>query len=505
MPDALTIDFALTGSDKVTAFFGRLASLSNQSAKSLRLVDTAASSAARSYRSLNAEIEKYNRLTSGGGSGPAINIGTGSPRASSLSARPTRFVSGPFQRQETLRQQMMGATATGNGRAEADIALAQARNNKQIDRVMSGPKGLGARFMDVLKTSRFGVGAGGKMEMMPLVGRTAALAAEALGPQIMALAGPVGLVVGGLTAASSAAFALARNAAELGTAFASRGFAVGNLGAGGSLAGMVGGDDAAAKANAFNDAITSGGIGQAFGLQLGQFNIAGPMGKIDKGSQYAAAVVQLREKYKQSPELAMRLAAGTNLTSSLPMAMMSDKQFAHTGMDAAAQSRVMDPKMLQQSIDYENSMSRTKVAFDNLGAALGAPLLGPLSSFANGLAEAVNFLSGGAKKDSGTSLTTYLEMLGGGPLGALAAVRFGGRNDKPDEAISGKSAHTEATDKNTKALDNLAGKIPGDYGSDPQGRRAAAMPTAAGRGSSNGPMGTRDSYVHGAFRLGAFA
>ena len=197
MPDALTIDFALTGSDKVASFFGRLASLSDQSAKSLRITDTAA--AARSYRVLNAEIEKYNRLTSGGVSstvGGNVGGGTGAFRAGAASAgaasaRQTRFVAGPFQRQEMLSRQMMGATSAGNGRAQADIALAQVRNEKQLERVMAGPKGLGAKFLDVLKTSRFGVGAGGKMEMMPLVGRTAALAAEVIGPELMALANPV--------------------------------------------------------------------------------------------------------------------------------------------------------------------------------------------------------------------------------------------------------------------------------------------------------------------------
>ena len=168
----------------------------------------------------------------------------------------------------------------------------------------------------------------------------------------------------------------------------------------------------------------------------------------------------------------MRVAGQTNMTSSLPMAMMSDQQYAYARPDAAAQSKVMTPEFLRKSTDFDNSLSRTKVAFDNLGAAIGAPFLEPLRKFANVLADIVNYVSGGA------------------PL-------------HPD--ASGKDSHTDATDKNTKALDNLTDKIPGDYGSDPQGRRAAAFPTAAGRGSMNGQMGTRDSYVYGAFRLGAFS
>ena len=480
MPDALTIDFALTGSDKVAPFFGRLASLSDQSAKSLRITDTAAAAAARSYRVLNAEIEKYNRLTSGGVSstvGGNVGGGTGAFRAGAASARQTRFVAGPFQRQEMLSRQMMGATSAGNGRAQADIALAQVRNEKQLERVMAGPKGLGAKFLDVLKTSRFGVGAGGKMEMMPLVGRTAALAAEVIGPELMALANPVTAVAAAMVAAGAATLALAKNASELGMAFASRGFATGNLGAGGALAGMVGGADAASKANAFNEAITGGGMGQAYGLTLGQFNISGAMGKVDKATQYAAAVDKLREIYKRSPEEAMRVAGQTNLTSSLPMAMMSDQQYAYTKTDAAAQSKVMNADFLKHSTDFDNSMARTKQSFDALGAAIGAPFLVPLQKFADGLADIVYYMTGAS------------------PLHPQDAPGAAGKD----------AAQTNSQDKLTKSLDNLTDKIPGDFGSDPQGRRAAAFPTAAGRGSMNGPMGTRDSYVYGAFRQGAFS
>ena len=183
-----------------------------------------------------------------------------------------------------MRDNIAAAHVAGDQRAEANAHVAYTVNQKRIDKIMTPPQGqgLGSKFLDVLKTSRFGLGGGGGIQ--PLVGKTLGLVTEALGPELTAVAGPVGLLAGAAAAAVSGLKQLADSAS--GVAFNKNSSALGGSGAvPGAISGLAG-VNGVSQAVAYNNAITSSSMGKWAGLNENQQNISGLWGKIDIGTQY---------------------------------------------------------------------------------------------------------------------------------------------------------------------------------------------------------------------------
>ena len=482
MADALTIDFSITGADKITAFFGKLSSLSGQADRNLQGVKGSADAATHSYKALNAEVEKYNRLTGTRGQSAPVNIGRGQPLAaagspSATSLKSGRYVSGPFQMQPKLAAQMDRAQADKDWRAQADIGLRQKSNEKAIARATAAPKGFGDKLMDVLKTSRFGVGKGGGAELMPLVGKTVGLAAEALGPEVMALAGPVGIVAGLLVGAATGLKSLADSAAATGATFRQQSVTLGSSAETAGAIANVGGFDAAGQAEQYNRAISNGGTGQLAGMREGAQNINNPLfDKFDRGAEYWRAMEIRRTLPAEQQE---RDARATGTEASMPLMGLSDEQFKRTETEGRQEGRSVGDSGLD-SVRYQQSMSAAAHSADVLTAALGRPWMKMFGGFEDAVTRG--------------NLATLKWVDGiNRALGLVGP-------DKPASAdAGGKSADMN---KNTDALNRLTDAIPGQYGSDPQGRRAAALSEAAGFHASST---NRDYYVRGAMALGAFA
>jgi len=506
MPDALTIDFAVSNVSRVEKAFTTLAKLTANAETRMNALTKSVNAAASAYAGLNTQITRFNRLSgaSGGFGGAAGGKSPSSGGSGAASARTPSYVQGPFQRQEKLGTQLTSALATGNKRAAVDIKLAQSRNEAQIKRILAPEKGLGAKFADVLKTSRFGVGAGGKMEMMPLVGRTAALAAEALGPEIAALAGPVGLVVGAAIAAGTAVFNLAKSAAEAGAAFTSFQISVGSFGLNASSAlaiGRQGGlsaDQTAGQASALQEGITGSALGRSVGMKYGAFNLGGYYGSQDTAGQYAQVIAALRAS-KAPMEEKLRDARVLGIQGSLGAIMTSDKQYAYAGKDAAVHSQIFDPEFAQKSADFNSALGRVGDAAENLMAALGKPFLSAMTAFFNSLADNINKFAVFMNSPNGQMLTKALGFVAGGPVSA-AANYAGGFNAMGNIGASG-TANSQATQDNTKALHGLTAALPGVYGNDTDGRMGRAFPGGAGKGAM---AQARAQFVSGAVQLGAF-
>ena len=498
MPDALTIDFALTGFAKVQKAFTTMAALSSAAEKRLNALESSVSGAASAYAGLNAQVALFNRLSgSGGGGGTASPGGAGRGGGS----RGPSYVQGPFQRQIKLAQQLQSAMGSNNLTAAADIRLAQFRNNKQIAQVTAGPKSFGDKLKDVISTSRIGFG-GGKAELMPLVGKVAGLAGEALGPELLAFAGPVGIAAAAAIEAGKAVFELARNAVAAGAAFSSFQFSVGNFGPASSQAlalGRAGGLDAGAvagQAGALQEGITGSALGRAIGEKYGVFNVGGYYGNQDTASQYVTFMRNLKASGASLQEK-IRDARAAGVSGSLSELLTSKRQDSYQSGDAATHGKIFDADFATKSADFNAALARVSDAASNLMTALGKPFLDALTTFFNGLASAMNGLASFINSPVGQGLMAALS-----PLAALGSLGGGVGAGGADTTAQ---AQLKATQDNTAAVMDNSKRLDGTYGVDSDGRLAGAMP-GAGRPSSVGfdRNKNRQELAGGAYRLAAF-
>ena len=487
MADALTIDFTMTGFDKISKAFDSLSKMTGGNAAGLSSVGAAASQSADAVEKLSAQIDRINRANaktpgmSGAGKSVVPNI------------KPPSFVSGPYQRRDVLTRQAAEAHAAGNSKASADIALAQKANDRRIERAEGGGKGggIGGKLMDAIQSSRFSIGGGGG-QLMPLVSKVTGIAAEALGPEIAELAGPVGLVAGAVFTAGKALFELAKSAADAGVAFSSFAAQTGGFGRSGALAlsiGAQGGMDAGAtagQANALQNTITGSAMGRLMGSTLGVYNLPGMYGSQDYAQQYATAIENARKI--KDPTQRLMLMRGAGIEGSFGATMTSDKQFAYAKGDAAVKAQVMGGDFAKNSLDFQDSLTRVSTSWENLMTALGKPMLKTLASDLDTLANVINRVA----------LAMDSPAFGGK---GKAATLGNGIIPGVGPGTPSTDPNTDATNRNTKALDKLSDKIPGVYGSDPQGRGAAALPEGAGY---NALAISRQEYVKGGLRLGAF-
>lgn len=493
MPDALTIDFAVTNFGRVEKSFKSVSKMSADAEKQSSALQKSLAAAAGVYDKLNAQIAKFNSKSSGGGGTPA-NGGYAAPsvfRSGGRAVSSKSYAAGPFQRQAALQEQLKSAMASGDTRAQADIRLAQVRNEAQIKKVTHPAQGFGGKIGELLQDTKFGSRGG----VMSLAGRATGIAAEALGPEVMALAGPVGIVVAAVTAAATAVFDLAKGAAEAGAAFTSFQLSVGSMGKDSAQAltiGRAGGlsaDATASQVNALQDGITGSSYGRATGLQYGAFNLAGPYGNQDYAGQYVKVMDAMRAS-KAPMEDKIRDARAMGIQGSLGSLVVSDKQYALGKQDAATKSKIFDPEFAQKSADFNDALSRVGDAFTNLEAALGKNVITSITNFLDGFATAINNLALFLNGPTGQFL---LKVLTASPA-AMAMDALG-------RAGGGDDANTTAVKANTAATNKLTDQIPGIYGKDTDGRLGRAFSEASGQGAMSA---TRNEYARGAVRLGAF-
>ena len=504
MADALTIDFAMTNSDRVEKAFARFAALTGAGAKNLQVMAHVADAATAAYKKLNSQVARFNKLTSTG-TGLVPRFHTSSATATTTAANQARVrgVQGPFQRQASLAHQFAQASSSGDWRKVADVGLAQARNEKEIAKVNAPEKTIKGKFADLIKTSRFSVNAGGAT-LMPLVGKAASILGEALGPEVAALAGPIGLAAMAATAAAKGIWDLAQNAATAATAFTNAGLQMGNIGAGASTADRFGRAsgltpaETAGVASSIQAAISAGGIGRAMGLQAHMFNIGGPFGDQDRSKLVAQAFNYMRSLKSLSARESFARATGSEAL--LPGTMVSDKQLARGSGDAAVTSQIFDEKFQREAADFQYAVGRVQDAFGNLMGALGKPMVDKFTGLLNNLADTFN------------NWAVWLDSPTGKRIIDTLSAQFGGRfNDSADDFIDKWDSKMNANDaqrqkdeelkKNTDAIKDLTGKIPGAYGKDTDGRLGRALPGAAGFEAN---FQARQEMVKNARRLGAF-
>ena len=492
MADNLEIDFALTDFPKVQKAFESLSKLTAGNAESLKKVGAAAGTSADACKKLSEQIDRINRMNA---KTPGVSGSSrGGSFLSATASKPPRYVAGPYQRRFDLGLQAAQAASRGDSLNAKDIALAQKTNDRRIAGIEKvGGGGIGGKIMEALQSSRFSIGKGGG-QLMPLVSKVTGIAAEALGPEVAALAGPVGIAVAAAVAAGKALFEVAQSAADAGVAFSSFAAQTGGFGRSGALAlsiGAQGGMDAGAtagQANALQNTITGSAMGRLMGSTLGVYNLPGMYGSQDYAQQYATAIENARKI--KDPTQRLMLMRGAGIEGSFGATMTSDKQFAYSKSDAALQSQIMGPDFLQKSADFEAALGRVSTSWETLMAALGKPMLKLFADELNYLADAMN------------RATLAMDSPAFGGKGKAATL---GNGIIPGVGPGTPSTdpNTDATNRNTKALDKLSDKIPGVYGSDPTGRGEAAIPDGAAYGR-NALAISRQEYVKGGMRLGAF-
>ena len=495
MADTLEIAFALTGDDKVANAFLRFAKTSDVATASAKALTVSLNEAADAYRALNAEAAKFNR-GQGGGSGPAVNIGRGVSRSAGSgqsAAIADRFTTGPFQRQEKLSEEMRRASQQGNTRAVADIGLAQGRNDRLVARAGAGPKGLGDRLADLVKTSRFSV-AGGKAEIMPLVGKALGVITEALGPEILAVAGPVGLVVAAAIEASKALFELTKASAEAGASYAKFTYAIGNNGPGAANAlsiGRMAGLDAAGTAglaNNVNSAITGSALGRMYGQSVGVFNQAGPYGSVNHADILTQAIEGTRgiKDFDQK----VRTMNALGLQGASAAIMMPQKQYDLHQQDRTTTGGIMDKDFQDKSLAFQDSLGRVGDAFNNIMVVLGKPAIEAITNVLNNVANALNNFATFMNSPTMQFMIKSLEQYGS----IIGVLTFATKPDDP---------HTAAQKETTQAIKEQTAlmKTPGVYGRDTDGRLGKAMGSGVGFGADSRARADmmRAGYAQGAF------
>ena len=495
--ESLTIVFAITGASRIASAFTAAESGANKSNAAMQRLNA----------SINSTISAYQRLIAvqsrAGGAARAVNApaGTAAARASS------GFPSGPFQMQQKLAEAALRANSSGSWRAQADVHLAQARNQKQIDRVTAPGKTLGSRVFDVLKTSRIGF-SGGKAELMPLAGKMFGLLSSGLGPEIAALTGPIGLVVGASVAAATGIWEMTKASAAASQQFTSFQMALGSSGqTTAALRGLAAGSGLstgamAGMADSLQSSITSDPLARVYAGRMGVQNYGGAFGSQDYGSQLQQVIDGLRK----IPDMQERIreARELRIPDAVALTLVSPRQKALDDSDNAFTKSAFSDTFNQNSIEFNKALARVDTAFTNLMAALSGPAIQNLTDFLNTTATGINVLNNALQgKDLGKALWIFGDIvtgigdaLTGNIVGAAAS--FGDAHKAISDAANSQIA---AINKNTDATNANTAKYPntGVFG---KGERLNnALPSTIGY---NGGYQLHKDIEAGGLRLGYF-
>lgn len=388
------------------------------------------------------------RYPNGGNPGGGSGGGRGSGQGGGGKGRQAG-VGGPRQRLSQLRSDLAGGTLTGD--RLADTQSAYDRLSKRMQ-----PRTITSKILDVLKTSRYDLGA-----MHPLVGRTlnaAGVDAEAAAPALIA----GGLLATAEIAAAKALYDLAQQTAATTNAFERVAIQLGSgaattakLSAYATSIGLSP-ESLASIAQGIQGRISSGGVSTAAGMQLGVFNLPGIYGNQDYGQQALTIIQHLRNI--QDPAQRLRLARAVGAEDLLPLTNLSQGQFRYAQQDAGITSSIMSStNMVQDAADFQAAEGRISDSIKNLVAAAGQGEVERLTSAFNGIASLLNTAAEWANKNK-----TLVDMvvaggehlIAGGAVGT--ALEMGRAIDSQHKSLDD---NTRATIQNTQAV-----LQPGTYG-----------------------------------------
>jgi hypothetical protein len=400
---------------------------------------------------------------------------------------------GPFRRAAKAQKELNDAIASGDALRIKDAEYHYDRAMKARDRATGKPKSQEEAWMDMIMTSRFGIGAGGKMQLFPLVNRAIAAGFLKGVPGVGAAGGGGGIGGGGISGAAGAAGGLTGGASlvagvatALGTAFIAAADASAqrmrayssayygsgggpNVGKGMAIGGFIG-SNAAQDAVSLGQSLQGGGFGASYMRSKGVIDFG--YRTVDKMSnlikaldvlagiqdentrimvardlglsdylRYADASPGARERLKNS--FGERSRGDRQINSEFDTLYESAKNFSASMADRFFTGlKAPFAKMSQgDTLGFE----QTKM---NLFAALsGSPVLGSLPFFNHG--GAIDQASG--KMDTGKEVVDTLkdihrtlkeggEIIGGGKR-AHGAIPAAWRFQMADEAIKLQSAH----------------------------------------------------------------
>lgn len=248
-----------------------------------------------------------------------------------------------------------------------------------VAKMMAPKKGAGHFAMQALMSSRFGAGAGGGMQLMPLVGRTvqalAALGPAALGAAagIGTMAGMIATVVNSIQSVGAFTGRMAGNATTPGT-----------QGALDRLNGVLGGD-ASGMAQQFGSNIKHG-VGAGWAASHGINPYSGPFGDINVGDKFLKAL-QVIGKAQTYAE-AQRMAAMTGTPGAANYWYLSESN----KRDAQSRASGYSEKDIRSAVNGQYALTKLSDAFEKLINKLAVSFAPVLTTVIDGISKALDWL-----------------------------------------------------------------------------------------------------------------
>lgn len=379
---------------------------------------------------------------------------------------------GPAQRLAKALTQLRAAQQNGAGGAQlfdAQHNAMQAQKSMARAQQQMNPaaKSFGAKFMDVLKSSRFGVGSGAGGSLMPIVGQTM----ELLGPMASSLLGAVGIAYTAVKLMADAAQDAAKSLSEFRASMFQSGGTAGEtaqLKGIGTLTGSDGADMARALANHLSQGGQASGFGASAGIHdFGTFDRTDKATNLLKMADYIRAI--------KSDEEAIRVARVEGVEPLLKLRDVAENVYQDFKKAEQMAASVRTPQDIRNAADLNAEMARFGMEADTLGTRLKESLIPGIQDLYSIGANALHAIN-----DEATKLGKWWQDMMGVPA-----------NHR-----DGQTDHADATRENTAALrENARALKDGTYGGGQRARNA--VPAAWGGSNAHNWSGATA-------RLGAF-
>lgn len=222
---------------------------------------------------------------------------------------------------------------------------------------------------NAISTSRFGVGMGGHLTIMPLIGRTLA-AFTKLGPAGVAISG----VVAALALLTEAASHAAKTVSEFATVRMTTGATGASMAIAKAIASSMGMNlpDMAEMAQSFQGKVSSDPVAMAFS---GMRDLPGAFGQVDRMRLFNRAVDKLL-KFGSDMQ-ALKFARATGLEGMLPFRALMKNPInrAEFGADRALTSKIFTPGFQQDAMQFQFQLHRFIESIQELLAVISRPVM----------------------------------------------------------------------------------------------------------------------------------
>jgi hypothetical protein len=396
-----------------------------------------------------------------------------------------RYLTGPNQRLEKIREQMQRAEKEGNASALADLKILEFRASRskelgerrlgQGQAAITSP-GLLDLFQELNTLMKAGHGAGGVAalsQVAPMLGGAGGMAA---GGGALAVLGPVGALLSvGLAGAGMAAKSFADSLAtanrvlnEVGDAARTSGASLGQVGSLSALGVPTG--DIASRAAGFREHISSDPLArrtaQAAGLNVRPRDFGGPT---NEAGELLKAYEQLRKMGEGEKQL--RQARIWGLESDLKFINVSEDVARQQEMLALSLGKVADKDYTRAANDLAASADIYAKSLELLKTSLAKPFIPGAIRGLQGASFGANVMARGAERVPGLGHAALAGLAASvfGPAALLGvfgggnAVQFGGEKvgkwlaglpgmeDRIDDITGGKK-QDPAEDEHTRAM-----------------------------------------------------